>query len=84
MGKVLGTRAERWTLAATILVGVVGAVILPATTEAHASSSPLRSGFMAAAPTAPVMGGTAGSGNAVVGTAVKYVRNADGTVRRVR
>lgn len=84
MRTVLSTTAWRRTLMVTLAVTMSGAVALPAATAAQSASPQKRSGHTATAKARPAKAVGTSTGVAVVGTAVKYVRDADGTVRRVR
>lgn len=69
------TTAGRHAFLLTLVAGMVGVVALPATSADAAAASGRRH--------AGVHAGTPG-GVAVLGPAVKYVRESDGSIRRVR
>jgi hypothetical protein len=81
MRTVLCTTAGRRTLLLTLAVGVAGAVTLPAAVATSSSAAQHPRPEPAPVTAADEVGDP---GVAVLGPAVKYVRGADGTVRRVR
>ena len=84
MRTVLSKTVWRRTLTATLTVAVAGALAMPIATAAPSSTSHKRSGHAATAKVSRAEVVDSSTGVAVVGAAVKYVREADGTVRRVR
>lgn len=82
MGTVLSRTAWCRTLMVTLVVVVSGSVALPAATAAQSSHKQSRKASTAS--NSRVDGGATRTDVAVVGPAVKYVRTADGSVRRVR
>lgn len=81
MRTVLCTTAGRRALLLALAAGSAAALALPA--AAADSMSPPRHTRPEPAPVTAV-GADGGTGGAVLGPAVKYVRDADGTVRQVR
>ena len=84
MRTALRTTAWRRTLTVTLAVALSGALAVPAATAAQSSAPHKRSGHVATATVSGAKAVGTSTGVAVVGPAVKYVRKADGTVRRVR
>lgn len=84
MHRVLyGTTAGRRAVRLALVVGSVGVLALPASAAQALSSSGSRHATTRTAKASGVTVGEQG-GNTVLGTAVKYVRTADGTIRQVR
>jgi hypothetical protein len=78
MGTNLSSTARRSALALALVVGVAGAIVLPA--AAASKAQPTKHHRTGHASTDTKVGG----GTAVLGPAVKYVRTKNGTVRQVR
>lgn len=78
MGTVLSWTARRSAVTLALAVGVAGAVALSA--SAASATQPTKHHRSGHAST----GTKVGSGNVVLGPAVKYVRMKDGTIRQVR
>jgi hypothetical protein len=78
MGTVLVLTARRSAVALALAVGVAGAIALPA--SAASPPQPTKHHRSGHASTSTKVG----SGTAVLGPAVKYVRLKDGTIRQVR
>lgn len=84
MRRVLSKTVWQRTLTASLTVAVAGALAIPVATAAPSSTSHKRSGHVATGKVSGATGVDTSTGVAVVGSAVKYVRDADGAVRRVR
>ncbi|MCY7373385.1 MAG: hypothetical protein LH461_06770 [Spirochaetaceae bacterium] len=78
-----GTTAGRRVLRLAFVVGSVGALALPASAAQALSSPGSRPATPRVAKSSAAKAGDQG-GPAVLGSAVKYVRTADGTIRQVR
>lgn len=84
MRTVLRNTGWRRTFAAALTVAVAGAVAIPLATASSASTSHPRSGETSIGSDSRAESVDASTGVTEVGAAVKYVREADGTVRQVR
>jgi hypothetical protein len=93
MGRKLSPTARRSICALALVVGVAGAIALPAAASAsHGKQAPQHrthgSTVVKVVDGTAALGGTTstkvGNSAAVLGPAVKYVRMKDGTVRQVR
>lgn len=84
MRTVLSRTAWRRTFMVTLAVTVSSALAVPAAMAAQSAPPQKRSGHSAAVNSGRAKAVDTSTGVAVVGSAVKYVRDADGAVRRVR
>lgn len=83
MRTVLSMTARRRALLLALAVGLAGAVAVPASAASH-EKQPRHNRSGHASVGGPVTKGGGGPAGVRLGPAVKYVRDADGTVRRVR